>query len=40
VRRIVEEHGGRVEAHNRAGGGLEVIVTMPLPAPPLRETAT
>ncbi|MEM6457552.1 MAG: ATP-binding protein, partial [Acidobacteriota bacterium] len=30
VRRIVEEHDGTVHARNRAGGGLEVVITMPL----------
>jgi signal transduction histidine kinase/HAMP domain-containing protein len=30
ARRIVEEHGGRIEAGNRAGGGFEVAITMPL----------
>ena len=28
--RIVEEHGGRVEAKNRPGGGLAVTITIPL----------
>jgi signal transduction histidine kinase len=30
VRKIVEEHGGRVEADNRAGGGARVRVELPL----------
>ncbi len=30
TRRIVEEHGGVIEARNWAGGGLEVTITMPL----------
>ena len=30
ARRIVEEHGGAIHAHNRAGGGLEVAITIPL----------
>ncbi|MEM7349675.1 MAG: ATP-binding protein, partial [Acidobacteriota bacterium] len=30
TRRIVEEHGGSIEAVNRAGGGLEVMITIPL----------
>jgi two-component system nitrogen regulation sensor histidine kinase NtrY len=30
ARRIAEEHGGRIEAGNRAGGGFEVTITMPL----------
>jgi two-component system nitrogen regulation sensor histidine kinase NtrY len=30
TRRIVEEHGGEIEAHNREGGGLEVVATLPL----------
>ena len=27
---IVEAHGGNIRAENRAGGGLRVIVTLPL----------
>ena len=30
ARRIVEEHGGEIHARNRAGGGLAVLVTLPL----------
>ncbi len=30
ARRIAEEHGGRIEAGNRPGGGFEVAITMPL----------
>ncbi len=30
TRRIVEEHGGEIEASNRASGGLEVAITIPL----------
>ena len=30
TRRIVEEHGGRIEAVNRPSGGLEVTITIPL----------
>ncbi|MGD2116414.1 MAG: ATP-binding protein, partial [Acidobacteriota bacterium] len=30
ARRIAEEHGGSIAARNRAGGGLEVTITMPL----------
>ena len=30
TRRIVEEHAGDIEAVNRAGGGLEVTITIPL----------
>lgn len=29
TRRIVEEHGGQIEAHNRPTGGLEVVLTLP-----------
>jgi two-component system nitrogen regulation sensor histidine kinase NtrY len=29
ARRIAEEHGGSIEAHNREGGGLEVAITIP-----------
>ncbi len=31
ARRVAEEHGGTISAANRAGGGLEVAVTIPLP---------
>ena len=30
TRRIVEEHGGDIQAANRASGGLEVAITIPL----------
>jgi two-component system nitrogen regulation sensor histidine kinase NtrY len=30
TRRIVEEHGGAIVAKNRTGGGLEVVIMMPL----------
>ena len=30
ARRIVEEHGGSIEARNREGGGLVVEVRLPL----------
>ncbi|MCP3963506.1 MAG: PAS domain-containing protein [bacterium] len=30
TRQIVEEHGGHIEASNRAGGGLRVTITIPL----------
>lgn len=33
ARRIIEEHGGRIEAHSEPGRGCEFIVTLP-PAPP------
>jgi two-component system nitrogen regulation sensor histidine kinase GlnL len=29
-RRIVEAHGGRIEVRNRASGGVEAIVYLPL----------
>ena len=29
TRRIVEEHGGSIQATNRAGGGLEVVIRIP-----------
>jgi len=29
-RRIVEAHGGRIEVKNRAGGGVEATVFLPL----------
>ena len=28
-RQIVERHGGRIEAHNRAQGGAELTITLP-----------
>ena len=31
AQRIVEEHGGRLEARNRPGGGLAVTITIPIP---------
>src|SRR4029079_8727457 len=30
ARRIVEEHGGSIAAHNRPSGGLEVVIMIPL----------
>ena len=39
VRRIVDEHGGEVGARNRPGGGLSVIIRIPLAAPTLDATA-
>ncbi len=33
TRRIIEEHGGRIDARNRDAGGLEVTTTLPLTAP-------
>jgi len=30
ARRIAEEHGGTLVAHNRASGGLEAVITIPL----------
>ena len=30
ARKIVEEHGGTIQARNRAGGGLAVVVSLPL----------
>ena len=32
ARRSVEAHGGRIEARNRVGGGLEVVIELPLSA--------
>jgi signal transduction histidine kinase len=34
VRRVVEEHGGTVDAANLPGGGAVVTMRMPLPGPP------
>jgi signal transduction histidine kinase len=33
ARRIVEEHGGRIWAHNAGARGAELVVELPLPAP-------
>lgn len=33
ARRAVEAHGGRIVAHNRAGGGLMMTLSLPLSAP-------
>ncbi|HVT57888.1 MAG TPA: ATP-binding protein [Thermoanaerobaculia bacterium] len=30
ARRIAEEHGGEISAHNRPAGGLEAVITIPL----------
>ncbi len=30
ARRVVEEHGGHIAARNREGGGLEVVITLPV----------
>ena len=30
--RIVRAHGGRIAAHNRSGGGLQVCITLPVVA--------
>ncbi len=37
TRRIVAEHGGRIEAKNRPQGGLEVVTTLPL-SPEIQRT--
>ena len=34
AKRIVEEHGGAISAHNRSGGGLTVRLTLPAPGAP------
>lgn len=39
VRRIVEQHGGEVEARNHPGGGAEVIVWFPTAPPPTEEAS-
>ena len=36
VQRIAAQHGGNVELHNRAGGGLEATVRLPISADELR----
>jgi signal transduction histidine kinase len=40
VRRIVELHGGRIQAVNRAEGGAEFIVELPIHAPTVRSEDT
>lgn len=39
TRRIVEEHGGQIEAHNREPGGLEVVLVLPRDASALDASA-
>ena len=39
TRRIVEEHGGHIEARNRTAGGLEVIMFLPTKGQPQNDTA-
>ena len=39
VKRIAAQHGGSVQLHNRAGGGLEAMVCLPIAAHDLQEHA-
>ena len=39
VRAVVQAHGGAVVAQNRAGGGAEFIIRLPLPQTPMRSPA-
>ena len=39
TRRVIEEHGGRIEARPRPGGGLEMIATLPSAPTEPRRTA-
>lgn len=38
VKRIVDIHQGEIQIHNREQGGLEVIISLPIPKPPSEKT--
>ncbi|WP_445407001.1 ATP-binding protein [Acinetobacter seifertii] len=40
VKRIVDIHEGEIQIHNREQGGLEVIISLPIPKPPTQESTT
>ncbi|PJF04188.1 ATP-binding protein [Acinetobacter seifertii] len=40
VKRIVDIHQGEIQIHNRAQGGLEVIISLPIPKPAAEENTT
>jgi nitrogen fixation/metabolism regulation signal transduction histidine kinase len=39
VKRIVDEHGGQIEAFNSVGGGACVVIRLPIKSPRTRETS-
>ncbi|WP_343568858.1 ATP-binding protein [Acinetobacter sp.] len=40
VKRIVDIHQGEIQIHNREQGGLEVVISLPIPKPAAEENAT
>ncbi|MDR2250871.1 ATP-binding protein [Acinetobacter sp.] len=40
VKRIVDIHEGEIQIHNREQGGLEVIISLPIPKPATQENTT
>ncbi|OUC60407.1 ATP-binding protein [Acinetobacter seifertii] len=40
VKRIVDIHQGEIQIHNREQGGLEVIISLPIPKPAVEENTT
>ncbi|MBJ8504920.1 HAMP domain-containing protein [Acinetobacter seifertii] len=40
VKRIVDIHQGEIQIHNREQGGLEVIISLPIPKPGVEENTT
>ncbi|KQE94836.1 ATP-binding protein [Acinetobacter lactucae] len=40
VKRIVDIHHGEIQIHNREQGGLEVIISLPIPKPSIEENTT
>ena len=40
VKRIVDIHQGEIQIHNREQGGLEVIISLPIPKPAPEENTT
>ena len=40
VKRIVDIHQGEIQIHNREQGGLEVVISLPIPKPAVEENTT